>query len=409
MKKLLSIILALGLFVSLNAQRHSFLTNGPIKERIPAMSGEVFSFYLVPLQQDHFPDGVRLRWVDEMGDFSEWHEFKQDDHADPGKYLSNLNFAGQTGWTDFELEMPANGPVTLYFFDPGKTDAGQAPESRVLEGAACFQPVVVDREDWCPTGNCPEGASPTFTEVTHLIVHHSAGVNVANDWAAVVRAIWDFHVNVNGWDDIGYNYLVDPNGMIYVGRGNDIRGAHFCGKNTNTMGTCLLGNFTDQLPTAAALASLTELMAWKCGDKDINPLEVSFHAGGNSNLINLAAHRDGCSTACPGDTFYPEFDDFRQGVAADLINCVTSSTTERPTWAESILVSPNPGSGAVRISGLPGEARLTLFAIDGRQLTSEGSNEVANIEAMLTNAAPGVYFLRTEIAGEQYTLKVIRQ
>jgi hypothetical protein len=42
--------------------------------------------------------------------------------------------------------------------------------------------------------------------VSHLIVHHSAGTNSASDWAAIVRAIWDFHVNGNGWGDESGDY-----------------------------------------------------------------------------------------------------------------------------------------------------------------------------------------------------------
>lgn len=394
---------------TLLAQRFTFLTNGPIKERIPAIDGEVFSFCLIPAQQDHFPANVRLRWLDDAGNSSDWHEFERDAHGGDDVIVSELGFANSERWTKFELDMPATGPVTLYLFDPGKTPANHQPEPMALEGATCFQPTVLGRNDWCPAGNCPVDATPAFTQVTHLIVHHSAGSNTASDWSAVVRSIWDFHVNVNGWDDIGYNYLVDPNGVIYEGRGNNVRGAHFCGKNSNTMGTCLLGNFTDQQPTTAALDGLTELLSWKCDLEDINPLETTFHAGGNSNLINLAGHRDGCSTSCPGDAFYPQFDAFRQGVAADLINCINSSTHEQPAWAEAINVSPNPGNGEVRVNGIPTGATVSIYTLDGRLLASESQSQLANIEAMLTAAAPGVYFLRTELNGGVYAVKVIRQ
>src|SRR3712207_9171470 len=38
------------------------------------------------------------------------------------------------------------------------------------------------------------------------------------DPAATVRAIFAYHAVVQGWGDIGYNFLVDADGRIYEGR-----------------------------------------------------------------------------------------------------------------------------------------------------------------------------------------------
>jgi hypothetical protein len=167
---------------------------------------------------------------------------------------------------------------------------------------------------WCPSGDCPEDATPAFTDVTHLIVHHSAGSNSASDWAAVVRSIYDFHVFSNGWDDIGYNWLVDPNGVIYQGRGDNVRGAHFCGTNSNTMGVCMMGDFTSVLPATAAVSSLEDLLAWKVCDIGVTADGTALHNGSGQNLMHISGHRDGCSTACPGDLFYPTLSDVRDSV-----------------------------------------------------------------------------------------------
>ena len=86
-----------------------------------------------------------------------------------------------------------------------------------------------------------------------MVVHHSAGANEARDWAAVMRSIWVLHVAGNGWNDIGYNFLIDPNGVIYEGRagGDGVIGAHFSGVNTGTMGVSMVGTFSSQAPTGA--------------------------------------------------------------------------------------------------------------------------------------------------------------
>ena len=120
------------------------------------------------------------------------------------------------------------------------------------------KPAVVSRTSWgCPDGQ-GSGWTPQYTTVTHLIVHHSATANTSSDWAATVRSIWNFHTNDRGWGDVGYNYLIDPNGVIYEGRagGDNVIGAHFSCQNGGTMGVCMLGTFTSVSPTAAALSSL---------------------------------------------------------------------------------------------------------------------------------------------------------
>ncbi|MCB0638468.1 MAG: N-acetylmuramoyl-L-alanine amidase, partial [Lewinella sp.] len=187
----------------------------------------------------------------------------------------------------------------------------------------CPQPTFKDRLGWCPSGDCTEHPNPEMTEVTHLIVHHSAGANSASDWDAQVRLIWDFHVNGNGWDDIGYNWLIAPTGQLYQGRGDNIRGAHFCGHNSNTMGVCVMGNYTDIIPTAAALTTLEGLLSWKACDRDIDVLGEGYHPSSGFVVPYVAGHRDGCATACPGDSFYPLLPALREGIANRIVaGCV---------------------------------------------------------------------------------------
>src|SRR5262249_39819121 len=159
-------------------------------------------------------------------------------------------------------------------------------------------PPVVTRTEWgCPDGQITTHGSLSFTTVTHLIVHHTATGNSAanNDWAAVVRSIWNFHVFTNGWVDIGYNYLIDPNGVIYEGRagGDNVLGAQFSGVNGGTMGVSMIGTFTGITPSSKALVSLKKILAWKADQRSIDPTGTSLHAASKLNLNNVSGHRDG--------------------------------------------------------------------------------------------------------------------
>ena len=130
----------------------------------------------------------------------------------------------------------------------------------------------------------------------------------------MVRSIWNFHIFTNGWSDIGYNYLIDPNGVIYEGRGggDNVLGAHFSCQNSGTMGVSMLGTFTTVQPNIAALASLKEILSWKADQRNLDPTASTYHAGMRETLANISGHRDcnglaqSCTaTECPGEMFYP--------------------------------------------------------------------------------------------------------
>lgn len=50
----------------------------------------------------------------------------------------------------------------------------------------------------------------------------------------------------NGWDDVGYHYLIHPNGKIYEGRKIYHKGSHVAGANTGKIGILLLGDYDEQ-------------------------------------------------------------------------------------------------------------------------------------------------------------------
>jgi len=127
--------------------------------------------------------------------------------------------------------------LTIRFFLAEGNEHRDIQVPVIARSVNCEIPEVCDRSCWCPT--CPIDDTPQLTEPTHLIVHHSAGNNQSNNFATVVESIWDLHVNTNGWDDIGYNWLIDPNGVLYQGRPDNYQGAHFSCINENTVGICL--------------------------------------------------------------------------------------------------------------------------------------------------------------------------
>ncbi len=78
---------------------------------------------------------------------------------------------------------------------------------------------------------------------TELIVIHCAATKASMDVDAAT--IKDWHVNGNGWRDIGYHKVIKRSGEVEDGR--DIRdsGAHAAGYNHKSIGICLVGGMAD--------------------------------------------------------------------------------------------------------------------------------------------------------------------
>jgi hypothetical protein len=228
----------------------------------------------------------------------------------------------------------------------------QQKEHITLHNSTMPRPIFLTRTDWgCPWGRTSGPNMLTSTPPTHLIVHHSfsPGNNIT-DWVAAVRGIWTFHVMSNGWSDIGYNWLIDPNGTIYEGRAwvgedDNTQGAHFCGFNRNTMGVCMLGDFTSVTPTDAALKSLVRILGYRASVNNINVRTTSFHANSQRTLDHISGHRDGCSTACPGESLYPLLPTLRNRVFALLnppnVRNQAVSVSNRTTAQVSCAVQAN--------------------------------------------------------------------
>ncbi|HRD81189.1 MAG TPA: N-acetylmuramoyl-L-alanine amidase [Saprospiraceae bacterium] len=325
----------------------------------------------------------------------------------PGRTVGQLRFEN-AAMRYFQVRSEATvDEVVVHFFNPGPdapATTAQEAESAELLACPCPQPAFQRRSDWCPAGNCPPNPNPSYTDVTHLIVHHSASANTAASWAAVVRSFWDFHVNTNGWADIGYNWLIDPNGVVYEGRGDNVLGAHFCGTNSRTMGVCVIGDFTSVVPTQAALDQLRNLLSWKACNINADPLSTLLHTGSGLTLNRISGHRDGvCSTSCPGNMLYPLLPNIRQNVANHIAQvCSVSDAEEAEPHAAHLHIFPNPARDIIRIEaeGMTGLAWLELVqAGSGAVLQRLLQPEAAAFDVSVADLPAGLYWLRLSSAG----------
>ncbi len=259
-------------------------------------------------------------------------------------------------------------------------------------------PQIIPRSSWGADESIRR-AAPAYAPALRLaIVHHTVNTNnyTPDQSAAIVRGIYTYHVKGNGWNDIGYNFLVDKYGQVFEGRygGVDkpVVGAHALGFNTGSVGVAVIGTYQTTQISSAAQSALVQLLAWRLDVAHVDPLStVSMVSGGNSKypagttvtLRAISGHRDVYPTDCPGNALYARLPAIAQEVA----------TTGLPKLY-SPLVSGSIG-GAVRFTArLSTDLPWTVTVTDATgAVVAGGSGTSSTVDWTwdATAVAPGAY------------------
>ncbi|MEM9986002.1 MAG: N-acetylmuramoyl-L-alanine amidase, partial [Bacteroidota bacterium] len=322
-----------------------------------------------------FPPPTQFRYLSDQGIAAEWQDLQPDPHA----ILANGDRASQLiilpeGVTEIQLRLvhqtSANWPesllLDLYAPDARSGGRASATPSVTRSTADCSErPLFQSRTDWgCPDGQLAPNWWPGYYPVSHLVVHHTATATPA-PYEALVSSIWQYHTNTLGWGDIGYNWLIAPDGTLYEGRagGNHVAGGHMCARNSYTMGVGLLGDFTNDLPSDTAVATLRKLLNWKSHVSLIDPDDSSIHVRSGRFLPHIIGHRDGCAanyTECPGQAFYPTLSSLRDSVAVSRLGC----TPITPDFGDVFVTSRSLSTSSVEKGGsLELEAEFTYVGV----------------------------------------------
>ncbi len=182
-------------------------------------------------------------------------------------------------------------------------------------GATSDSPYIYNRAQWgSPEAYSSPEWDPTYEPLHRITVHHTA-TTYSGDSFAAMRAIWHHHKNINGWGDIGYNYVVDSQGNMFQGRFYDyaeaerqhgeVVGAHAYEHNRGTSGISVIGNYATADPPSEVFYSVARLAAYKAAEYDFNPAYDNWFGP------QLIGHRDVNQTACPGQRFYDRLQEVR--------------------------------------------------------------------------------------------------
>ena len=181
--------------------------------------------------------------------------------------------------------------------------------------AAVHRPYIYTRKQW--------GARKPKVPATvlnhgpdHIVVHHTASPNshsyTTHHAAALSRSIQAYHMDHNGWDDIGEQFTISRGGYAMEGRNRTLSavaahhhvvGAQTANENSHTLGIENEGTYITATPTAKLWNKLIDMCAWLCDHYGLNPYSA------------IVGHRDYNSTECPGDKLYSMLPTLRRSAA----------------------------------------------------------------------------------------------
>src|SRR5438034_2349972 len=158
------------------------------------------------------PGEVLFRTRSPGGRWSAWHIADSDDRAGSW-HLGQLYWTGSADRLDYRLAGPVRRLRAYYVWSPV-----EAVPYRTLSVAG--SPQIVPRVGWQANEAIRRGPPQYAPSIRLAIVHHTAGSNTYGPLqsAAIVKGIELYHVEGNGWKDIGYNFLVDRYGQVFEGR-----------------------------------------------------------------------------------------------------------------------------------------------------------------------------------------------
>ncbi len=239
--------------------------------------------------------------------------------------LGNPYWTGPAAAVQYRVDGEVARLRTFFIWSP--LEASRRP----TEVARAAAPTILSRAQWGADESIVRAPPYYAQRVRFAVVHHTAGTNSysAGQSAAIVRGIQRYHVLANGWNDIGYNFLVDKYGQVFEGRGGgtdrNVVGAHAEGFNTGSTGVAVLGTYTSAKASRAARSALGRLLAWRLDVAHVDPeSRLTWTSGGNPKypagtpvrLRAISGHRDTGPTTCPGTALYGQLGRIASAAAA---------------------------------------------------------------------------------------------
>lgn len=100
---------------------------------------------------------------------------------------------------------------------------------------------IVGEKTWAALKAAEKGELKKSTRTINEIIVHCSATPEGKDYT--LDTIRQWHLQ-RGFSDIGYHYVIHPDGKVKEGRDVNIAGAHCSGHNSKSIGICYIGGMT---------------------------------------------------------------------------------------------------------------------------------------------------------------------
>ena len=100
---------------------------------------------------------------------------------------------------------------------------------------------IVGAKTWAALKSAEDGVFKKSTRVINEIIVHCSATPEGKDYTLDTIRQWH---RQRGFSDIGYHYVIHPDGTVEDGRDVNIAGAHCSGHNSKSIGICYIGGMT---------------------------------------------------------------------------------------------------------------------------------------------------------------------
>lgn len=192
--------------------------------------------------------------------------------------------------------------------------------------------------------------------IDEVVIHHSWRPTSAQyRGEATIDAIRDYHVNTRGWSDIGYHWLVGPDGQVFQGRKMGRSGAHVLNRNAHTIGVCMIADFDAEDP-----------QAWGGWDETLRLVRALLDRF-KLPVGKIRFHREFQSKTCPGTrmdlTAFRELFIGARNVKVVLLPANQTIPCGATLDGDRVVVNAGPLRDALGLGAWTGDARAHIRSV----------------------------------------------
>jgi hypothetical protein len=178
--------------------------------------------------------------------------------------------AGKPGGTENPVQLQA----------PGREESGLSAED------------AVTRDGWGgQASGCLTQSSKNRVTFQHTVTPNSDSVSMA----VRLRQIQSYHMDVRGWCDIGYHFMIGQDGLVYNGRGDNLAGAYSIAAQSDNISVSFVGRHCSLIPSENSLEAAAFIVgdvAHRYSIPTNREFVKSYYEYGGSSCAGLSAAAD---------------------------------------------------------------------------------------------------------------------